>query len=191
MKESGFLLLMEGWEKVGKTSLLKILEKNGVGTYEKRSNQHRLEKTSIEMLQEDLRPDGYYDSLLKRLDSGENILLDRMWPSAYAYGLLREEDEPTLRDLCFRLELRFHFRLVHVIVTKDIEFLELDDKFAPEQRETVLKHYTRYYDDIAWNPILHIDTTPWHQIQKPANKNIWAFQILSTLLKLVQMVNIR
>lgn len=194
MKRSGFVLLMEGWEKVGKTSLLRMLANAGIGTYEKRSNQQKAAEhsfSSIDLLKHDLREDGYYSRMLKRLDSGQNFLLDRMWPSAYAYGVMRGEDEAELRDLCFRLELKFSSRLIHVFVDKNEQFIENDDKFDSDQREEVMEHYSTFYEHIAWNPIVEIDTTPWHLIKKPTARNAWSFRALAEVLNVIHAMNIR
>lgn len=188
---SGLLIVAEGWEKVGKTSFLKAMQDVGIGTYLKPGNQKNKppEKlSSIEMMEQDLEnPEGLYRSILSRVIRGEVILGDRLWPSAYAYGLWRGEDAYKLIDLCKQIESMLHGRVLHLqFHTSTYAALGFDDPKDKNAKIAVEAGYASFYSsfvDPSRSNYIAIDTAPWRNFRSERERVLWMIHKIGLIAK--------
>ena len=128
------IVILEGLERTGKTTLAKIFEEKGFVNFK---DHNHLRDFSVENIAE--RLDSTLSTLIALDRKGINIVLDRFHISEFVYSTLKRSSDPSLFDHIWYIdEVLSHLDTRLIYLTRKI-----DEQYLKDYPETVFESYIK------------------------------------------------
>lgn len=128
------IVILEGLERTGKTTLAKIFEEKGFVNFKDRNH---LRDFSVENIAE--RLDSTLSTLVALDRKGINIVLDRFHISEFVYSTLKRSSDPSLFDHIWYIdEVLSHLDTKLIYLTRKI-----DDQYLKDYPEEVFEYHIK------------------------------------------------
>ena len=121
------IVILEGLERTGKTTLAKIFEKKGFVNFK---DHNHLRDFSVESIAE--RLDSTLSTLIALDKKGINIVLDRFHISEFVYSTFKRSSDPSLFDYIWYIdEVLSHLNTKLIYLTREVDEQYLKDYPEP------------------------------------------------------------